>query len=130
MVSANTTSLDLRTLTYILIIAVMDQDGMYHDVTVLDIGDEAKKKPDPTADVKHFFGEPFSLDMHGKKKRRFCKICKYVSQVFHLFLFCLIEVRKRHPGDASGLGDDCTSLRRHMQAYHRVMFNLFLSWQF
>jgi hypothetical protein len=55
----------------------MDDNGMYHDVNVNDIGkNHTAKKDDPTADIKHFFSEPFSLDGHGKKKRRHCNICR------------------------------------------------------
>ena len=74
-------SSSLSTSTDMLTVAAMDEDGMYRDVTVLDIGDEAetKRKVDPTADIKHFFGEPFSLEGHGKKKRRLCKTCQYVT---------------------------------------------------
>ena len=55
-------SSNLQTLTE----TAIDEDGMYHNVTVLDIGDETetKKKVDPTADIKHFFGEPFGLEGH------------------------------------------------------------------
>ena len=56
----------------------MDKNGMYHDVNVNDIGEnhtDAKKKDDPTADVKYFFSDPFKLDGHGKK-RRHCNICR------------------------------------------------------
>jgi len=49
---------------------------MYEDVNVIEIGEdpEPKKKIDPTADIKHFFSDPFALDGH-KKRRRHCKSC-------------------------------------------------------
>lgn len=51
---------------------------MYNDVNVNDIGEDSaiKKKPDPTADVKFFFTDPFALDGQ-KKKRRHCNICRW-----------------------------------------------------
>ena len=54
------TSLQI-TLAYISMIAT-NEDGMYRNITVLDIGDILEKKPGSTADVKHFFSEPFSLE--------------------------------------------------------------------
>ena len=50
---------------------------MYIDVNVDDITgtDAINKKIDPTADVKHFFSEPFILEGQ-KKKRRHCNICR------------------------------------------------------
>lgn len=92
---------------------------MYLDVNVNDIGENHTVKKDPTADIKQFFSDPFSMDGHGKKKRRHCNICKYVFSNF-LLLLSLICSRKRKVYSQSGLGDDCTSLRRHLQAYHRV----------
>ena len=70
----------------------MDKNGMYHDVNVNNIGEnhtDAKKKDDPTADVKYFFSDPFKLDGHGKKKRRHCNICRWVflSFIFYFFSF-------------------------------------------
>jgi hypothetical protein len=55
----------------------VDENGMYKDINVIDIDQDDssdKKKIDPTADVKHFFTEPFSCEGHGKKKQRKCKI--------------------------------------------------------
>jgi len=109
-----------------LTIAATDEDGMYLDVNIFDIGDEAntKKKVDPTADIKHFFGEPFSLEGHGKRKRRICNICQYVFNCSRSF-YWLIKSRKKQPGSTqTGLGDNCTSLRRHMQAFHWVRFKI------
>ena len=44
------------------------------------------------------------------------------SFLIFIFLSSLICSRKRRDylQSASGLGDDCSSLRRHLQAYHRV----------
>ena len=51
---------------------------MYKDVNVIDIEDGLiRKKTDPTEDVKNFFTDPFSCEGH-KKRRRQCKICKWV----------------------------------------------------
>jgi hypothetical protein len=52
---------------------------MYKDVRVIEISEDPdgparKKKVDPTADIKHFFSDPFVLEDH-KKKRRHCDIC-------------------------------------------------------
>ena len=67
--------------TDMLTVAAMDKDGMYHDVAILDIGNKAKakRKVDPTMDIKHFFGEPFSLEGHRKKKCHLCKTCQYIT---------------------------------------------------
>jgi hypothetical protein len=96
-------SLQSQTFAYILAIAT-NEDGMYHDVTVLDIGDEPEKKLDPTADVKQFFDEPFSLEGHGKRKRRFCKICKYVSQMFDLDVLPHRSIENATQAPQVGLG--------------------------
>jgi hypothetical protein len=49
---------------------------MYKDVHIIEIDEEPvhKKKIDPTADIKHFFSEPF-IPEGSKKKRRHCEIC-------------------------------------------------------
>ena len=76
--------------SHLIIGNVTDGDGMYHDMTIFNIGDtpEAMKKLDPTADVKRFFTDPFSLEGHGKKKRCHCKICQYVPSNI-LLRFCI-----------------------------------------
>ena len=53
---------------------------MYNDVNVFNIGETAainKKKLTQlaTADVKHFFSDPFALEGQ-KKKQRNCNICR------------------------------------------------------
>lgn len=57
---------------------LLDENGMYNDVNVFDIGETAsiKKKTDQTTDVKFFFSEPFILDGQ-KKKWRHCNICRW-----------------------------------------------------
>ena len=48
---------------------------MYKDIDVIEIGEDPapKKKIDPTADIKQFFSDPFSLEGHKKRRRR-CEI--------------------------------------------------------
>ena len=60
---------------------------MYLDVNVNDIGEKHRAKRDPTADIKQFYSEPFSMDGHGKKKRRHCNICRFVFYNIQIFIF-------------------------------------------
>ena len=96
---------------------------MYLDVNVNNIGENHTAKKDPTADIKQFYSNPFSMDGLGtsKKKRQHCNICKagFIYYNIHI-LSCLIYFRKHKDYLLSGLGDDCSSLHRHLQAYHRV----------
>ena len=71
---------------------------MYYDVNVNGISKNhaAKKKDDPTTDMKHFFSDLFRLDEHGKK-RQHCNICRWVFALFsfydYLFSFVLGNAR-------------------------------------
>jgi len=56
----------------------IDDDGMYANMNVLDIGTTApvKQKIDTTADIKRFFSNPFT-QTGSNKKRQQCLICEY-----------------------------------------------------
>ena len=58
---------------------------MYLDVNVNNIGENHTAKKDPTADIKQFYSDLFSMDGHGKKKRRHCNFCRFVYYDIHVF---------------------------------------------
>ena len=68
-----------------------DENGMYKDVNVMEIGSDdqsnpqPKNKKNPTTDIEQFF-KPAKHVKGDKRGWRQCKACTYVNSTFHLLI--------------------------------------------
>lgn len=108
----------------------VDANGMHRDVHVADIFDEGDdgtrtlNKSSPTADVQQFFEKcpPIKGSNKARRKCSSCLLVFYLPPSYYHSNFTSLRYRKGVGGarQETILVDDCTTLRRHMQAKHKV----------
>ena len=116
----------------------MDAEGMYKDVRVLEISDDENdgkksknRRSEATKDIEEFF--PVYHKPNGskneKKGRRECKTCLFVIQFDSTIDFDTNSTDFFPYSAGCGIAkqttlltDEPSTLRRHMERYHAVIF--------